>query len=97
MEFHGNVAHSCGVYGMWIFEKYTPKKDNWDGQCNKAKEQAGSHNPMTGFYAWHNHRGCEFSDGNGLHMNNFVASDNSKAELSAKYRALHLHKFKNTG
>ena len=83
LEFRDNVAHSCGVYGMWIFEKYTPKANNWDGSC-KIKDQAGSVNPMTGFTAWHNHRGCEFSDGDGLHMNNFVSADNAKAELSAK-------------
>ena len=83
-KFQDNVAHSCGVYGMWIFEDYNPRKNNWNGECNSQAGLAGADHPMDGFVAWGNFRGVEFSMGSGLHMNNFVGADNTKSNLAVK-------------
>ena len=83
-KFENNVAHSCGVYGMWIFEDYNPRKNNWNGECNSQAGLAGADHPMDGFVAWGNFRGVEFSMGSGLHMNNFVGADNTKSNLAVK-------------
>jgi len=84
LEFSDNVAHSCGVYGMWIFEDYTPRKNNWAAECNSNAGQAGADHPMVNFHTWNNERGCELSMGDGVHMNDFVSANNFKAELSVK-------------
>ena len=83
-KFENNVAHSCGVYGMWIFEDYNPRKNNFNGECNSQAGLAGADHPMDGFVAWGNFRGVEFSMGSGLHMNNFVGADNTKSNLAVK-------------
>ena len=84
LEFRDNSAHSCGVYGMWIFEQYHPRKNNFQGDCNSANGLAGADHPMETFTSWGNSRGVEFTDGSGLHMKGFVAADNSISQLACK-------------
>ena len=83
-RFSENTAHSNGVYGIWIFEDYTPRKDNWDGTCNSGNGLAGANHPLETFTAWGNLRGCELSMGDGVHMKGFVAADNEVSGLAIK-------------
>ena len=69
---------------MWIFEDYTPRKNNWDGTCNSANGMAGADHPLESFTAWGNLRGCEMSMGDGVHMKGFVAADNEISGLALK-------------
>ena len=38
LEFRDNSAHSCGIYGMWIFEEYHPRKNNINGKTSSSKQ-----------------------------------------------------------
>jgi len=56
-EFSGNEAHSCGRYGIWIWEHWAPKGD---GSCGATEPNMTT---ISDFHAWHNLRGVEVVDG----------------------------------
>ena len=77
--FEGNMAHSMGLFGLWIYPFYTPTVN---GECNVdfrlSPQVAKFHN----FAAYGCKRGAEGVFVTSVQWHNFIAVDNRKAGLS---------------
>ncbi|XP_063689847.1 fibrocystin-L-like isoform X2 [Bolinopsis microptera] len=69
-EFRGNEAHSCGRYGIWVWEFWNPRGD---GSCEATTPNMTT---LHDFHGWHNLRGVEIETGSGIAMDNFLLHDN---------------------
>ena len=76
-EFRGNVAHSNGWYGLWVFEDYYPTES---GNCQSKNDPepyvAAVYND---FFAWNNKRGAEAVECGGVQFHDFVLANNHRA------------------
>ena len=84
-EFRNNTAHSCGIFGLWVFEEY---QASFNGECfDKLEGGAGKvenygNFTFDEFYAWGNERGAEITAGAGINFNKILAGGNKIAQIS---------------
>ena len=84
-EFRNNTAHSCGIFGLWVFEDY---QASHNGECFD-KLPGGAEDPdnygnftLDDFHAWGNERGAEITKGAGISFNRFLSGGNKIAQIS---------------
>ena len=79
-RFYNNSAHSCGLYGIWIFTAGEPGWRPKDG----TRENGYCHgNPITAtfgdFTAWNNEIGVEVVESGAIRFENMTLLDNEKS------------------
>ena len=81
--FYNNTVHSCGRYGLWIFEVYDPK----------LGATPDSPVPVPAVFrkltAWHNLRGAEWVECSAIQFWEFCLVENDMAGVEA----FHIHTF----
>ncbi|CAL1525941.1 unnamed protein product, partial [Lymnaea stagnalis] len=78
-EYRNNTAHSLGWFGLWVFEKYVPRKG---GSCNESEEhQAAKFYSLT---AWNCDKGAEGVHIGAVQFHDFVLVNNEKAGFEGK-------------
>ena len=82
-RFYNNTAHSCGLYGIWLF---TAKEKGWaprDG--TREGGWCDGNNYITGtlgdFTAWNNEIGVEIVEGGAIRFENMTLLDNEKSGI----------------
>ena len=76
--FSDNHVHSQGWFGLWIFQKYTPKKG---GFCDAEEDEIAVFEKFT---AWNCEKGAEWVDGGALRFSEFLVVNNEVAGLELK-------------
>ena len=69
-EFFNNTVHSCGWYGLWVFEFYTPKEG---GQCNSKVPVPAVFKKLT---TWNSFRGAEWVEAGPIQFHEFLLANN---------------------
>ena len=77
--FTGNVVHSCGWYGLWVFEDYLPTAS---GNCqDKSNPEPYVAAVYDNFLAYNNKRGAETAFGAGVQFHDFIVANNDLAGM----------------
>uniref|UniRef100_UPI00398F2CC2 PKHD1 like 1, tandem duplicate 1 n=1 Tax=Pristiophorus japonicus TaxID=55135 RepID=UPI00398F2CC2 len=77
-QFLNNTVHSCGRFGLWIFQVYRPMKG---GRCNSGAPEAANFESLT---SWNCEKGAEWVDGGALQFHNFLMVNNVEAGIEMK-------------
>lgn len=77
--FEGNMAHSMGLFGLWIYPFYTPTVN---GDCDVDFQLAPQAAKFHNFSAYGCKRGAEGVFVTAVQWHDFIAVDNLKAGLS---------------
>ncbi|KAL3886657.1 hypothetical protein ACJMK2_026637 [Sinanodonta woodiana] len=89
-RFYNNSAHSCGWFGLWMFQEYHPTVG---GTCKGTEPQQVIFEALT---SWNNEKGAETVNGGALTFNNCIFVNNDKAGYEGK-RVDHIPQYPNEG
>lgn len=78
LRFFGNVGHSQGWFGIWIFPDYYPRVG---GACGWAETELAI---FDNFFSWHNEKGIEFVNAGAIQIHNSLFVGNKKAGYEGK-------------
>ena len=82
-RFFNNSAHSCGLYGIWLFttkeEGCTPMVDSREGgRCEGQNHITAT---LRDFTAWNKEIGVEIVEGGAIRFENMTLLDNEKCGI----------------
>ncbi|KAK3587658.1 hypothetical protein CHS0354_042441 [Potamilus streckersoni] len=89
-RFYNNSAHSCGWFGLWMFQEYHPTVG---GTCTSKEPQQVIFEALT---SWNNEKGAETVNGGALTFNNCIFVNNDKAGYEGK-RVDYIPQYPNEG
>ncbi len=81
-EYYNNTVHSCGWYGLWVFETYDPTEG---GTCQSTVSKAAVFRNLT---AWHNKRCAESVECSAIQFIGHVCVANELANIEM----FHIHR-----
>lgn len=76
--FLNNTVHSNGWFGLWVFQKYTPRAG---GSCGSGTPEEALFSDLT---AWNCEKGAEIVDGGSVRLRNFVLVNNKLSGYEGK-------------